>query len=157
MKRYVLLTIIFIETAIIFFFIAGIIFHPKEFKEMPDHEFSVDTVAANLNLNAKQKEEYIKIYNNFESKMKVNRKIERENMREISRLVASPTSNKKHVLDYTKKHEKDFSVGFINGTEYLLDLKSILNDNQKKEFEKIIKNKHEMYKIMPAPRGRNKR
>lgn len=152
MKYKIAFAVICIETAVICFFIFGFVFHINHYKTRVNSfippRFSTESVYEILNLNEDQKSEYDTIVAEFKKTQRENQKKNFENFTKLNKLVTSKYTDEAEIDRIKEKQCKIMEESFMNSVDYLVKVKSILNDEQKEIFAQVMKTR-QMYKIMP--------
>ncbi|MBQ0104997.1 MAG: hypothetical protein KBT47_03050 [Armatimonadetes bacterium] len=154
MKVKVLTVLVCVETVVICFFVFGLMFQIRHFRHsfrhMPPPPYSADMTYEALKLNEEQEKEFDIILSEFMKEQDNVRHIMFDDFRLLNRLVASPTATDEEIISKKKIVEEGIGKSFVSSVDYLMELKNILDEDQKIEFYNLIKKK-EMYKLMPAP------
>ena len=152
MKQKVLLFIICVETAIICFFLFGFVIHLEHyrprFQPFFPHQFSVENVYETFNMSNEQRVQYDKIYSEYVSNQKKYFIRNRELMIKLHAGNINPNASQEDIDKYADEVGEIIKGKFTCSVQYINQLKSILNDDQKILLADIMKNK-ELYKIMP--------
>lgn len=152
MKYKIAFAVICIETAVICFFIFGFVFHINHYRARVNSfippRFSTESVYGILKLNDDQKTQFDSIVAEFKKTQRENQKKNFENFTKLNKLVTSKYTDEAEIDRIKEKQCEIMEESFMNSVDYLVKVKSILNDEQKEIFAQVMKTR-QMHKIMP--------
>lgn len=152
MKYKIAFAVICIETAVICFFIFGFVFHINHYRARVNSfippRFSTESVYGILKLNDDQKTQFDSIVAEFKKTQRENQKKNFDNFTKLNKLITTKDADEAEIDRIKEKQCKIMEDSFMNSVDYLVKVKSILNDEQKEIFAQVMKTK-QMYKIMP--------
>lgn len=152
MKQKIPFIVICIETALIFFFIFGFIVKINHNRAKVSHffpsGFSTEEVYRIFDMTDEQKTKYDELLTDLKKQQRENDKKLWESFMKLNRLIKNDKIDTEAVNREKEQQCDIMDKNYSISVDYLVGLKLLLNDDQKKIFNEIMENR-EMHRIMP--------